>query len=200
MQDASDIGYATATYTCTGSLISSTDTYQGQLFEVPQIQPGNTSTLQTIKKMGHPLPNQSHTIEDHSQPTFDQHQTDAHSHAYDGYSNDCLAQDIPIPQAAADGWPPQLNENYDDFLQHLNMESLLPHLLENSLLTQSEIQELECFKEMPRRQNLHFLQNVLPQKGRGAIDVFIKCLKAEKKHLGHRYLVEKLCDRRRSLY
>ena len=151
--------------------------------------------------MGHPLQNQSHTVEDHSQPTVDQYQTDAHGQAYDGYNTTaCLAQDIPVPQAAADGWPPQLNENYDDFLQHLNMESLLAHLIENGLLTQSEFQELECFKKMPRTQNQQFLQHVLPRKGRGAIDVFIKCLKAEKKHLGHRYLVEKLCDRRRSLH
>ena len=205
---ASDIGYATAT--CTGSLrsISPSDTSQSQVFEHPQAQLDGTCTpsLQTIKRYTHSPIRESvsdtFTYQDHSQPTLEEYQTwslsmHAHDHADSGCSSDGLAQDNPTPHTAADGWPPQLKEHYEEFLQHVNLDSLLSHLLKNDLLTPSEFQELECFKEMQQRKNRHFLLNVLPRKGSNTFNIFMKCLKAEKEYLGHRYLVEKFCNKKR---
>ena len=101
------------------------------------------------------------------------------------------------PDKCSDEWPTQLKENCEDILQSLNLEALIPHLLKNDLLTQSEYQELEVYKEMPRRQNRYFLLTVLPRKGREAFNMFIECLKAEKGHLGHRDLVKTLCNKKK---
>lgn len=96
-----------------------------------------------------------------------------------------------------DGWPPRLKENYKIILQNLNLNELLPHLVENGLLTPRESQEIDRDKAVPLTQNQHFLLYVLPQKGRDAFDMFIKCLKAEKDHLGHQDLVKILCNKKK---
>ena len=98
---------------------------------------------------------------------------------------------------SSDGWPPQLKENYKIILQNLNLNALLPHLVQNHLLTQKECQEIDRDKDVPLRQNHYFLLYVLPQKGRDAFTVFMKCLKAEKEHLGHQDLVKILCNKKK---
>ena len=95
------------------------------------------------------------------------------------------------------GWPPQIKENYDIILQSLNMNALLPHLLKNDLLTIREYQEIDRDKDVPLRQNEYFLLTVLPGKGRNAFNMFVKCLKAEKRHLGHQDLIKILCNENR---
>lgn len=221
---ASDIGYATAT--CTSSLTlqsismtSSVGISQSQVFinehcRAPQAQLQYyddvtvtcTPSTQTDKNDTHSQITESVsdtcTYEGLSQPTPEDYETtgacnwsSAHSdYVHHGYS-DSLAQENPmIPHG--DGWPPLLKDNYDDFLQNVNLDALLPDLIKNSLLTLSESQELQCYKEMHRRQNQHFLLNVLPRKGRNGFKLFMKCLKAEKEHLGHRYLAEKFCNKK----
>ena len=96
-----------------------------------------------------------------------------------------------------DGWPPRLKENYKVILQNLNLNELLPHLVENGLVTQRESQEIDRDKGVPLTQNQHFLLYVLSQKGRDGFDIFIKCLKAEKEHLGHHDLVKILCNKKK---
>lgn len=95
------------------------------------------------------------------------------------------------------GWPPQIKDNYEDILHSLNINTLLPDLLKNDLLTMREYQEINRDRDIPLRQNEHFLLTILPRKGRNAFDVFLKCLKAEKGHLGHQDLVEILCNEKR---
>ena len=98
-------------------------------------------------------------------------------------------------QPAADGWPPLLKQHFEVVMQNLSIEALLPQLLKNNLLTQSEYQELDCVKETSRKQNQYFLLIVLPRKGKNAFKVFLECLKAEKDHLGHQELAELLCNK-----
>ena len=95
-------------------------------------------------------------------------------------------------QPAVDGWPPLFKQHCRVIMRNLNVEVLLPHLIENNLLTQDEYQELNRSKEPPQR---YFLLSVLPRKGRNAFKAFLNCLKAEKEHLGHQELVELLCDK-----
>ena len=95
------------------------------------------------------------------------------------------------------GWPPQIKENYEIISQTLNMNALLPHLLKNDLLTVREYQEINRDRDVPLQQNEYFLLTVLPRKGREAFNAFVKCLKAEKRHLGHQDIVEILCNEKR---
>ena len=79
-------------------------------------------------------------------------------------------------------------------IQLLNMEALLHHLLKRDLLTQDEYEVIDRYKEMPRKQNRHFLLNVLPRKGKSGFEKFLESLKAEKEHLGHQDLFELLAN------
>ena len=74
------------------------------------------------------------------------------------------------------------------------MEALLSHLLKNGLLTQDEYEVIDHYKEMPRKQNRHFLLNVLPRKGKSGFEKFLESLKMEKEHLGHWELFELLAS------
>ena len=94
------------------------------------------------------------------------------------------------PEPAADGWPPLFKQHCRVIMRNLNMRVLLPHLIENNLLTQEEYQELNCNKVSPERD---FLLSVLPRKGKNAFTAFLNCLKAEEEHMGHQELVELLC-------
>ena len=99
----SDIGYATATCTCTGP--SYKDATQGQTLwgrnHLPPTQAGITLPLQMVKKHKPHFTTKSHlyTCADEclSQPTVEEHQTNAwppmQDHSY-AYYSDCLAQDI----------------------------------------------------------------------------------------------------------
>lgn len=80
----------------------------------------------------------------------------------------------------------------DSIIQSLNMDTLVPHLLKNNLLTQGEYEEIDRDKETPRKQNQYFILKVLPRKGGNAFEKFLESLKAEKEHLGHQELVKLL--------
>ena len=72
------------------------------------------------------------------------------------------------------------------------MDALLLHLYGNKLLTNDELEMIESLKGTPRKQNRHFLLNILPRKGETAHERFLEALRAEKTHLGHEDLVDLL--------
>ena len=74
------------------------------------------------------------------------------------------------------------------------METLLPHLLNNNLLTQDEYEVIDRYKELPRKQNRYFLLSVLPRKGVSAYEKFLESLKTETEHLGHQDLIKLLAN------
>ena len=87
-------------------------------------------------------------------------------------------------------WPPP---HCEEIIQNLNMETILPHLVKNGLLTQTEYEHIYRDREMPTRQNSYFVLNVLPRKGESGFKMFLESLKAtEKDHLGHQDLVKLL--------
>ena len=86
-------------------------------------------------------------------------------------------------------WPPA---HCEEIIQSLDMESLLPHLLKNGLLTRGECKMINFYKEMPSKQNSYFLLNVLQRKGTDGSKRFLESLKSEKEHLGHQDLVKLL--------
>ena len=73
----------------------------------------------------------------------------------------------------------------------MQMETLLSCLYEKKLVTYEEY----CFLaegKMSQRERNRYLLSILPTKGEGALDQFIKCLKQGHDHSGHADLAKLL--------
>ncbi len=86
-----------------------------------------------------------------------------------------------------------LRKHSRDLIECMNVQSLLPHLQEQELLTTHEYEKLtqEVHTKTPCELN-HLLLRILPTKGEYAFERFLKCLTGADEHLGHRQLVKLL--------
>ncbi len=76
----------------------------------------------------------------------------------------------------------------------MNVQSLLPYLQQEGLLTPNEYEKLSqafIHNQTSREQN-QYLLGILPSKGEKACERFIKCLSLAKDHSGHARLVKLL--------
>ena len=87
-------------------------------------------------------------------------------------------------------WPPLLARHSGDIINSINMDMLLPHLIEKNLLTKSEYHELRTCS--PWKQGEHFVLKVLPTKGEKGFKRFMECLEEEDEHSGHQDLFQLL--------
>ncbi len=78
-----------------------------------------------------------------------------------------------------------------DFVECMNVQSLLPYLQEQELLTRHEYEKLtqEVHTKTQSEQN-HYLLRILPTKGEHAFERFFTCLTQADEHLGHEQLVK----------
>ena len=79
-----------------------------------------------------------------------------------------------------------------DLQQLLNLNCLTPALFTAGLLTDQEQQELTNEASVPCKQNLHFIQTILPFKGEQSFVTFLKVLENDNQHSGHKELFDKL--------
>ena len=71
------------------------------------------------------------------------------------------------------------------------MNSLLPHLQRENLLTSEEC-DILISTQKTHFDKKQFLLSILPSKGENAYKRFIKCLSQDKEHSGHADLVKML--------
>ncbi len=84
-----------------------------------------------------------------------------------------------------------LQETSYELLGSLNIDSLLPHLQKERLLTHEEFEALiHPLKTGLEKKNI--LLSILPSKGEHAYDRFLTCLTNSDDHSGHSYLVKLL--------
>lgn len=76
----------------------------------------------------------------------------------------------------------------------LNLNCLTTKLYAEGLLTDQEQQELTNEAALPSKQNLHFIQKILPFKGEQSFKRFLKVLENENQHCGHKELFESLAQ------
>ena len=88
-------------------------------------------------------------------------------------------------------FPRLLQHHHADFLETLNVPALIPLMGKHDLLTVKECQEIHS-KSTDSDKIDHLVHCVLPRKGKGAYQKFIKCLELETQHLGHPELVSKI--------
>jgi hypothetical protein len=86
-------------------------------------------------------------------------------------------------------WSQCLKEHHCRIIEYLNVNTLLPHLWENGLLTPNERDWLDSMRKTPREQ-ARYLLRILPGKGKRGFKRFLECLREEKYHLGHEDLVK----------
>ena len=81
-----------------------------------------------------------------------------------------------------------LLENFEnDLLETLAVDTLLPHLRKNKLLTPNEMDSLTK-SGISRREAARELLRILKTKGSGSFSLFIDALRMEKEHMGHQSL------------
>ena len=100
----------------------------------------------------------------------------------------------PVQLTPTEEWLHCLTQHYKAIIANLNVKTLLPYLIKECLLTLNEQEQLES--KLPYDQSLYLLR-ILQRKGSSGYRRFIKCLKEEKEHLGHEYLVDCLSLRSR---
>ena len=107
-----------------------------------------------------------------------------------GHSIVSASDNDQIPKSCTNEWPPLLKRHCQEIMQNVNMEMLTPHLIQNELITRSEYERIAGVS--PWEQSQYFVLKVLPSKGQGGFERFLKCLQEEKEHLGHQDLVQLL--------
>lgn len=80
-----------------------------------------------------------------------------------------------------------LDKFESDLLETLAVDTLLPHLRKNKLLTSNEIDALTK-SGVSRREAATELLRILKTKGSGSFSLFIDALQKEKEHIGHQSL------------
>lgn len=101
----------------------------------------------------------------------------------------------PQPSFASAFWPNKRLIHFStDFERLVNLDSLIPHLCKNSLLTNSEVEQWLLMKSQPGNssrpcQILHLL-NILDKKGVAGFKGVIEALNMEDSHAGHDDLVK----------
>ena len=80
--------------------------------------------------------------------------------------------------------------HYPEFLAYLNPLELMPHLWKERLLTASDREKL--LGGSLRSQKAFTVLQSLKCTGRNAYSRFLRCLRAEKNHMGHAYLASLL--------
>jgi hypothetical protein len=85
-----------------------------------------------------------------------------------------------------DQWPPLLAMHSRDIMKSLNMEMLVPHLIQKNVLTMSNYHELDTYPSW--KQSEYFVLKILPTKGELGFQRFLECLEEENEHSGHQDL------------
>ncbi|XP_064390161.1 uncharacterized protein LOC135338050 isoform X3 [Halichondria panicea] len=84
-----------------------------------------------------------------------------------------------------------LKECSHELFSSLNVDSLLPHLQKERLVTHEEFQTL-IHPSKTSQEKKNFLLSILPSKGENAYEGFLTCLTNADDHSGHSYLVKLL--------
>ena len=77
-----------------------------------------------------------------------------------------------------------LNECYLELTTCIDLETLLPHLKREQLVTTGESETLTNSNKTTTEKN-QYLLSILPSKGESTFERFIKCLEGADEHLGH---------------
>ena len=75
--------------------------------------------------------------------------------------------------------------------QYINRESLLPYLMQSSLLTDDEIYHFTD-KDKSQGESSNYLIKILETKHSDAAQILYQCLQMESEHMGHLQLAESL--------
>ena len=75
--------------------------------------------------------------------------------------------------------------------QYMNRESLLPYLLQHSLLTNTEMYHFTNTNKSPSESNTYLIE-ILENKDFDSAQEFYRCLQMETEHTGHSQIVEHL--------
>ena len=78
-----------------------------------------------------------------------------------------------------------------ELMKSLNVNSLLPHLQCEQLLTSAEVDFL-ISTQKTNYDKKQYLLSILPSKGENAYERFVRCLSQDTEHSGHADLVKKL--------
>ena len=81
-----------------------------------------------------------------------------------------------------------LHQCYEQLIQYMDINELLPFLIREQLVTTHESEVLTNPYETRKEKNLYLLSK-LPTKGENAFELFLKCLEESNEHLGHAELV-----------
>ena len=73
--------------------------------------------------------------------------------------------------------------------QYMNRDSLLPYLMQYSLLTDDEIYHF-THKDKSLGESSNYLIKVLETKHSDAAQIFYQCLQMEREHMGHLQIAE----------
>ena len=75
--------------------------------------------------------------------------------------------------------------------QYINRESILPYLIQSSLLTIDEMYHFTD-KDKSQGESSNYLITVLETKHSDAAQIFYQCLQSEREHIGHLQIAESL--------
>ena len=84
-----------------------------------------------------------------------------------------------------------LRKHYEEIVAHVNPQELLGQLVTRNLVTEDEQYMLLNQNFSPRKRN-QLLIVALSKDSNTSVQLFYECLKAEKNHSGHQYLVDLL--------
>lgn len=84
-----------------------------------------------------------------------------------------------------------LKQYNHEFVESMNVQSMLSHLQQEDLLTANEYEKLtKAMQFTTSREQNQYLLGILPSKGKGVCERFLKCLLMANDHTGHAHLVE----------
>ena len=81
-----------------------------------------------------------------------------------------------------------LHQCYEQLIQYMDTNELLPFLIREQLVTTDESEVLTNPYKTRKEKNLYLLSK-LPTKGENAFELFLKCLEESNEHSGHAKLV-----------
>ena len=99
---------------------------------------------------------------------------------------------VTVSPSVANVVLPILQKHYEEIVEHVNPEQLLIQLVAYNLVTPSERHMMLNQNYSPQKRT-QMLLSILPSKDPNTcVELFYKCLRAEKEHSGHKYLADLL--------
>ena len=84
-----------------------------------------------------------------------------------------------------------LRAHHVQLVQLINLQALLPHLIQCNFLSRDEVAHISS-KHHSAIKKTSFLLRSIYKKGRDAISSFVRCLREEKDHQGHKEILQLL--------